>query len=108
MEKKKYVWILVAVWGMLSIFAWLKTDGEVSVTERRKLKTFPTISVERVVDGRFMEEFEEYTVDQFPFREEFRRLKAWNHLGIFQQKDNHDVYKAEDCYRRHRGAGTVL
>ena len=42
-----------------------------------------------------MTNFETYTLDQFPFREQFRQLKAINHFYVFRQSDNHDIYIAD-------------
>ena len=39
-----------------------------------------------------MNEFEEYTLDQFPLRDVFRSIKAMTHLYVFGQADNNDVY----------------
>ncbi|MDD6213150.1 MAG: hypothetical protein PUB22_08455, partial [Clostridiales bacterium] len=44
-----------------------------SESERRDLAQFPTnITAERIFDKTAILEFEDYTVDQFPFREVFR------------------------------------
>jgi len=68
---------------------------ELSESERRKLKQFPDISISSVVSGRFMEEFEEYAADQFPFREIWRSLKANVVSKVFRQSDNHELYLKE-------------
>ena len=39
-----------------------------------------------------MTEFESYTLDQFPFRDSFRTLKATSDFYLFRQSTNHDVY----------------
>ena len=40
-----------------------------SVSERRPLAGFPALSGEAVLSGRFMKDFEQYTLDQFPMRD---------------------------------------
>ena len=39
-----------------------------------------------------MTEFEKYTLDQFPPRDQFRTLKAYTTYDVFGQLDNHDIY----------------
>ena len=73
----------------------LKTPEEVSVSERRKLAIMPELTGENVKNTKFMSEFEKYVLDQFPFREDFRRLKAKVLFDVFKQKDNHEIYIAE-------------
>lgn len=72
-----------------------KGTEEKSESERRKLAQFPQVSWETVASGRFMEDFEEYAMDQFPFREMFRSWKAFFAFDVFGQKDNHGIYVAD-------------
>ncbi|MBQ3546293.1 MAG: hypothetical protein IJA34_15120 [Lachnospiraceae bacterium] len=96
---KKINKIYVIVFGILffgiSFFAWFKPADDFSYTERRHLDKFPTLNKETILSGKFMSEFEEYTLDQFPFRDDFRSIKSINHLYVFGQKDNNDVYIAD-------------
>lgn len=96
MKKKIYYIGLVAIvfWG-LSIWAWCKTPASHSEAERRPLATFPSVNSESVLNGDFMTEFEDYTLDQFPLRDMFRSWKAFVKLRIFKQKDNNGIYFAE-------------
>ena len=79
----------------LTLFAWLKPADGFSATERRELKQFPELSWETLSSGKFMTEFEKYTLDQFPFRDGFRSIKAFTHFYVFNQSDNNDVYLAD-------------
>lgn len=78
-----------------SLFCWLQPAQEYSYTERRKLTQMPVLSVNTLEDGSFMNDFEEYALDQFPFREGFRTLKAWVSENIFQKADNNGIYVAD-------------
>lgn len=80
---------------VLSMFCWFKEEDSFSESERRVLEKFPEISIETVLSGEFMQEFESYSLDQFPFRDWFRSVKARVSYGIFQKKDNNDIYLAE-------------
>lgn len=73
----------------------LLPEKSLSVSERRPLASFPQVSVEAVLSGRFMTEFEEYTLDQFPLRDSFRTLKALTSFSVLGQLDNHGVYTVD-------------
>ena len=88
--------VLLALWAVLTAFAWLKPAGDISEAERRPLEQFPTFSVESVFDGKFATDFESYTLDQFPFRDTFRKIKAWFLYYGLRQKDNNGIYLQGD------------
>lgn len=83
------------VWLALTAAAWFSPAEEISDAERRKLAQFPGISTESVLSGSFMSDFEDYTLDQFPARDTFRRLKALVHYGVLGQRDNNGIYLAD-------------
>lgn len=87
--------VLLALWGTLAVFAWVKPADATSEAERRPLKQFPTLSADTVLSGKFMEDFEEYTLDQFPVRDKFRQLKAMAQYYVFAQQDNNGIYIAD-------------
>ncbi|MBO5128944.1 MAG: hypothetical protein J6A88_09790 [Oscillospiraceae bacterium] len=97
MKKTRIIGTLcvAAVWLALTLGAWLDPAEEISVSERRKLAQLPSVSVKTVLDGRFMKDFESYTLDQFPLRDAFRQLKALVHYDLFGQKDNNGIYLAD-------------
>ncbi len=65
---------------------------EYSVSERRTLAKMPEFSAENIFSGKFMSEFEKYSVDNFPFRDSFRTLKAVTALNVFGRGDNNGIY----------------
>lgn len=83
--------VMVAVFTFLVCMAFLKSDTEYSQTERRNLKQQPELTLESVLSDKFMSGFEEYSLDQFPFRDTFRSLKAITSL----KADNNDIYVYE-------------
>lgn len=93
--KKGYTIALIALWGTLTMFAWLGPDQDISEAERRSLAQAPEWKRQSLLDGTYMEDFEEYTLDQFPFRDGFRRLKARFHYDVLKQKDNNGIYLAD-------------
>ncbi len=94
-EAKITVLLLTVLFFGISIVCWLKPAGEYSATERRKLEQFPKLTLETITEGKFMTDFEEYTLDQFPLRDSFRSLKAWVSQKIFRKTDNNDIYVAD-------------
>lgn len=86
---------LVLVWASLTAAAWFGAPEEMSESERRKLAQFPDLTVQTLLSGDFMEDFEDYTLDQFPLRDSFRRLKALVHYNLLGQKDNNGIYIAD-------------
>ena len=87
--------VLVVVWVALTGFAWFAPSKDTSEAERRPLKQWPGISVETLLNGKFMSKFEEYTLDQFPGRDTFRQIKSLFHYYAMQQLDNNDIYIAD-------------
>ena len=83
---------LIAVWAALTLGAWLKPADDVSESERRNLAQFPELTVQTVLNGKFMTNFEDYTLDQFPLRDTFRQMKALFHYNALGQKDNNGIY----------------
>ncbi len=75
----------------------LKPDGTESVSERRPLAAFPDADSESILSGSFMTDFEKYTLDQFPLRDQFRTIKTLASLYVLGQKDNNGIY-IEDGY----------
>lgn len=84
----------VCIYG-LSLWGIIKPDGTYSYSERRGLKEFPKLSVQTLQSGRFMEEFEKYTLDQFPMRDTMRTIKAVGNYYLFGRKDNNGLYLAD-------------
>ena len=67
-------------------------DKELSISERRKLTKIPQISISNLKNGSFSDKFENYAMDQFILRENFRSIKTHMQLDIFRQKDNNSLY----------------
>ena len=87
--------ILVAVWAVITGLMWFLPAKEMSDAERRPLAQLPELSVQTLLSGKFMANFEEFTQDQFPARDTFRQIKSLFHYYVMQQKDNNDIYIAD-------------
>lgn len=71
----------------------VKKDNEISIAERRKLAKFPELSMEKFYNGELREQFDKYTMDQFVFRDNFRKIKAFVELNLFRKKDINNLYE---------------
>ena len=108
--------------GFIAVFAalfWILPDADESTVERRHLAKSPALSFSSVASGSFMNDFENYMLDQFPLRDGFRTLKAAANAKVFMQKDNNGLYSVGehlskrfrlvyDEYLKKSGAKTYL
>lgn len=93
---KKYVALpVVALWVLLTAAAWFGPAKEISDAERRPLAQMPAVSGNTVTSGKFMKDFESYSLDQFPLRDGFRTVKSLFHFYALGQKDNNEIYLAD-------------
>ncbi len=79
----------------LSLFLFFAPSKDFSLSERRELAKFPSLTPSSVSSGKFMSEFEDFTLDQFPLRDVFRSVKAYASKYIFLQKSNNGIYVNE-------------
>ncbi len=93
-KTKNYVIIIVMSVFVLAISALslLLPKQGYSGSERRELAQFPDVNTKVILSGQFMEEFEQYTLDQFPFRDGVRSLKAYFSQYVLGKKDNNNIY----------------
>lgn len=80
--------LFITVFFFLCVF---HTPIAESESERRPLAQVPEISWQGIVSGDVMEDIEDYTADQFPFRDSFRKLYTWYRMNIMQLKDTNDL-----------------
>ena len=93
---KKYLAIpILALWAVLTAVSWFGPARAISDTERRPLEQMPALSTQTVLNGSFMGDFEDYSLDQFPLRDSFRTLKSLFHYYVLGQKDNNGIYLSD-------------
>lgn len=68
----------------------VKKDDLVSLSERRKLAQFPSISLKSILDGSFFDKFDKYTTDQFVKRDDLRGFKA--NVELILKKNYNNLY----------------
>ncbi len=98
MEKIKK-WAIVVTTALFifgfALLGLIEPDTEVSTAERRKLAQLPQFSMDAVLSGTYMKNFESYSLDQFPGRDLFRRVQSLISTYLLRQKDNNGIYIAE-------------
>ena len=62
-----------------------------SNSERRELTQLPTLNFQTINSGEFMKSFENYTADQFPFRDRFRSVKAMFSSFVLNKAENNGI-----------------
>ena len=87
--------LLVGVWAGLTLLCWFLPAREVSDAERRPLAQMPQLTVQSLLDRKYMEGFDDYSLDQFPFRDNFRQIKSLFHYYGLNQSDNNKIYIAQ-------------
>ncbi len=97
MEKGKIstkitVIIIAVVFYGFAILCYIKPADSISLVERRELATVPDLNLKAVASGKFMDEFEEYAVDQIPFRQAFRTVRSLYGYILLAQLDTNDLY----------------
>ena len=77
---------------LLNIFV---SDLDISKSERRKLQEFPDVSMNNILNKDFMNEFDDYSVDQFIFRDLFRNIKASYSFNVLGMLDNNGYFEKD-------------
>ncbi len=97
-KRTEYIYTVVVmavlIFG-LCIWAVLKPADDFSESERRPLDKLPELSINNILKGNFMDNFEDYTLDQFPLRDGFRSVKALAQYYLFGLSDNNGLYYTE-------------
>ena len=98
MKKQKIVGVvlLLTLWAVLSLSLWFAPKESYSYSERRPLAQMPEITADAVFSGSFTEKFEDFTLDQFPLWDTFRKVKSLFHYYVLNQSDNNGIYLVED------------
>ena len=75
-----------------SIILIITPPKEYSISEKRLLEQAPSFSAETVLSGEYFSDLEVYFLDQFPYRDGFRKTKAIINNKVLLKKDNNDLY----------------
>lgn len=99
MNKFKSIFTIVLaflfVFGF-TVSSFILPDKAISNEENRNLQQFPDVKLQTILDGKFMTDFDKYTLDQFPLRNSFRSIKAQIVFNLLRQKDNNGYFMQGD------------
>ena len=99
MKKKTYNSIIVCLFCgfifALLLMSFLIPDRSFSQRENRYLQPLPAFSWQRLFDGKFTSDFEDYCADQFPFRDSWITLNA-RYEQLSGKKQTNGVYLCGD------------
>lgn len=90
--KKQHVLVILLLWAALTAGAWFTPGKLQSDSERRPLAQMPEITLDSLAGGKFMSDFESYSLDQFPLRDSFRTVKSVFHQYVLGHRDNNGIY----------------
>ena len=88
MKNKITVLIFIIYITIFSILGIIIKDKEISTTERRKLSTLPTYTL----NSEYVNKLDKYLLDHFPLRDTFRSIKAKFNYNILHKLDNNNIY----------------
>ncbi len=80
--------LFLAVIGGLALAFWVIPDKAFSENENRVLSDFPTVSIDKVMEGELSEDFNAYFTDQFPLRDTWLTWGSLTHLSLGQGEAN--------------------
>ena len=83
-----FVMLFCLVLGFFSLYGFFVPDRQMSENENRVLADMPELTVSGVLNGSFMQDFEAYLADQFPFRDEAIYLKSFFERLLGKSKEN--------------------
>ena len=82
MNNKIFFFSFMAIWVLLIILNFIIPNKEFSEQENRPLAKLPYFTFEKLVDGKYVSQMDDYINDHFIFRNEFILEK----MGIYLKK----------------------
>lgn len=90
------VFLLIGISVIVMISNMALPDKEFSFSERRKLTQLPPMKISEIANGDYFEDLEIYFLDQFIFRDFFRKIDSFMRLNLFNQKEVKGIYVIND------------
>mgnify|MGYP004609361135 FL=1 len=88
MKNKIITYLFVGYLTVFSILGILFKDKDISYSERRNLSKIPKIEF----NSNYVTKLDKYFLDQFPFRDSFRMVKASYNYKVLNMLDNNNIY----------------
>ena len=67
-------------------------DSKISKSERRTLAVFPDFEL----TSNYITKLEKYLLDHFPYRDDFRNIKATYNYNVLGKFENNSIYISND------------
>lgn len=80
------VWVLAIV--SVIILSITTEDKKLSTSEKRNLAQLPELTTESVLKTKYMDNLEDYLLDQFPYRDTLRELKTSFEISVYGMSDS--------------------
>lgn len=88
MKNKITTFMFIVYLVLLAVLHIAFEDNTISSTERRELTKFPSFEL----SSTYITKVEKYLLDQFPYRDEYRSIKATFNYSILQKLENNSIY----------------
>lgn len=92
MKNKFITFSFIIILSFFLITNIISKDKEISFLERRTLSRFPYITINSILKGNVFEKLENYSLDQFPLRDSFRKLKVFTEFEILKKSDSNNIF----------------
>lgn len=99
-EKRSAIFTIAVLASILLVFTaadLIHEDRLFSDTENRILAARPKLSMENVLQGKYMKDYETYATDQFVSRDKWIAIKTYTDIALGRQEIN-GVYLGKDGY----------
>ena len=88
MKNKIITFSFIGYIFLLSILHLIIPDETISASERRTLAKFPSFEL----SSDYITKVEKYLLDHFPYREDYRSIKAKFNYDVLKKLDNNGIY----------------
>lgn len=88
MKNKILSIVFVLYISLFSLAGIIIEDEKISIPERRTLRSFPKYEM----NSEYVNKLEQYLLEQFPFRNSFRSLKAKFNYNVLNTLENNHIY----------------
>lgn len=76
MKNKIFFIVFIVIWCTLILFNFFKTNKTFSEQENRMLARMPKFSLEKLINGKYVNELDKYINDHFIFRDEWLKINS--------------------------------
>lgn len=97
MNNKIFFFSFISIWLILIVLNFVVPNKEYSEQENRVLATLPYFTFEKLIDGKYVNQMDDYINDHFVFRNGWLKLKSILEISLAKEENN-DVYIGKDGF----------